>query len=341
MLTRHTKEVLKTMKKNTALFNILITFILLSACTISFAEDSAPINEAEETIPSENNSAEPKEEKIYIIPTPQTSRISALEDSLKIRRLTHQIDTLEASGEAFLTLYRPSLTRSTQGCVIILHSDNEHPDWPDAVAPLRNALPEHSWCTVSIEVPDITKRAQPVVAPTKTPDENSLETLELPNQETVFSRITETLNKAQNEGVEQFVFLGYKTGAAYALHFLANNQTTANALILIDIEPPATIENYYLAQQVREISQPTLDYYVNNNAGSDQFAMWRKQAANQRIEIKGDFIQLDALPDRANGKKSKQLLVQRVRGFLKQNTSQINQRKTLPNGRKGLFYESP
>lgn len=344
MLTRHTKEVLKTMKKNTALFNILITFMLLSTCTLSFAEDSAPESEVagdstaiQNTTSEDNNSVD----KVYIIPTPQASRISALENSLKIRRLTHQINILEANEEPFLTLYQPSLTSSIQGCTIILHSDNEHPDWPDAVAPLRNSLPKHSWCTISIEVPDITKRAEPVSTLIETKEESGPQILELPNQEMVFARIIATMNKAQNDGVEKFTFLGYKTGAAYALNFLANNQTTAEALMLIDIETPSTITNYNLAQQIRKVPQPILDYYVNSNAGSNQFATWRKQAANQRTEAIGDFIQLDSVPDRVTGKKSKQLLVQRVRGFLKQNTSQIDQRKTLPSVKKGLFYESP
>lgn len=324
------------MKKNTALFNILLTFLLLSTCNLSLAETSSPANET-----ANDN----KEDRSYIIPTPQASRISALETSLRIRHLTHQIDTLEANGEPFLTLYQPSLTSSTQGCVIILHSDNEHPDWPDAVAPLRNALPEHSWCTISIEVPDITKRAEAISTQITAQDDSTqtgnAQVIELPNQDVVFARILATITKAQSNEIEEFTLLGYKTGAAYALNFLANNPDAASALMLIDIETPATISHYNLAQQIRRIPQPILDYYVNNHAGSNQFAIWRKQAANQRTEAIGDFIQLDAVPDRVTGKKSKQLLVQRVRGFLKQNTSQIDQRKTLPNVKKGLFYESP
>ncbi|MEO9273675.1 DUF3530 family protein [Marinomonas sp. 5E14-1] len=319
------------MKKNTALFNILLTFLSLSACSLSLAETSAPVNEA-----TDDN----KEDRSYITPTPQASRISALETSLRIRHLSHQIDTLKANEEPFLTLYQPSLTSSTQGCVIILHSDNEHPDWPDAVAPLRNALPEHSWCTISIEVPDIIKRAEAISTQIIVQEDNA-QAVELPNQDVVFARILATITKAQSNEIEEFTLLGYKTGAAYALNFLANNPDTASALMLIDIETPATTSHYNLAQQVRGIPQPILDYYVNNHAGSNQFAIWRKQSANQREEAVGDFIQLDAVPDRVTGKKSKQLLVQRVRGFLKQNTNQIDQRKTLPSVKKGLFYESP
>ena len=326
------------MKKNKALLNIIIVLLSLSTSAALLAEESqaTPSNNTAAPTP-ETNVVDKKE---YILPTPQKSRIDALKASLNTRRLDHQIQTLEANGESFLTLYKPSITSSTQGCVIMLHSDNEHPDWPDAIAPLRNALPTHSWCTLSIEVPDIIKRAAPVK--TETPNEESNQpTVGLPNQAEVFARIQATINKAKTEGVTEFVFLGYKTGASYALSFLANNQAAGEALALIDIEAPLTLSNYDTAQQIRRVAQPILDYYVNSNAGSDQFATWRKQAANQRSVNKEDYIQLDALPDRATGKDSKQLLIQRVRGFLKQNTRQIHQQQRLPSVKKGLFYKSP
>ncbi|NVK74708.1 MAG: alpha/beta hydrolase family protein [Oceanospirillaceae bacterium] len=324
------------MNKFTALRYLIMALLSLFTVPNLWAEDSqAP---AGDTTTKPQDTPKKSTEK-YIVPKPQASRIEALEDSLKIKRLDHQIETLEANGESFLTLYRPSLTSSTQGCIILLHSDNEHPDWPDAIGPLRDAMPEHSWCTVSIEVPDIIKRAKPVKAPSPTADDTQ-PLNELPNQPMVFARIQATINKAQEEGVSQFTLLGYGTGASYALGFLSANKDAAEALVLIDIKSPPNLSDYEVAQQIRQVAQPILDYYVNKS-GRDQFAIWRKQAASQRIEKKGDFIQIDALPDRVNGKKNKPLLIQRVRGFLKQNTSQINQRKALPSVKKGLFYQSP
>jgi hypothetical protein len=330
------------MKKITAPLHVIIALLLLSTNTaFLFAEESqaAP---SSTTTPQQSTSPQTSpagSTKEYITPKPQASRIDALKASLTIRRLEHQIQTLEANTEAFLALYRPSLTSSTQGCVIMLHSDNEHPDWPDAIAPLRDAMPEYSWCTLSIEVPDIVKRAEPVKIATP-PADNNQSPIELPNQSIVFARIQSTIDYAKNQGVEQFTFLGYGTGASYALGFLAANKGAGEALALIDIESPPNLSDYEVAQQIRQIPHPILDYYVNKT-GSDQFAVWRKQAANQREDKIGDFTQIDALPDRVTGKNSKQLLVQRVRGFLKQNTSQISQRKALPSAKKGLFYESP
>uniref|UniRef100_A6VU58 DUF3530 family protein n=1 Tax=Marinomonas sp. (strain MWYL1) TaxID=400668 RepID=A6VU58_MARMS len=329
------------MKKFTALRHAIIALLSLSTNTALFAEESqaAPgsTTTPQQTTPVQTTPTQNAKE--YIIPKPQASRIDALKASLTIRRLDHQIQTLEANGEPFLALYRLSLTSSTQGCIIMLHSDNEHPDWPDAIAPLRDAMPEHSWCTISIEVPDIIKRAEPVKITTATA-ENTSSPKELPNQTLVFARIQATMDYAKTQGIEQFTFLGYGTGASYALGFLAANKNAGKALTLIDIESPPNLSDYEVAQQIRQIEQPILDYYVDKT-GNDQFAVWRKQAANQRTDKVGDFIQVNALPDRVTGKNSKQLLIQRVRGFLKQNTNQINQLKSLPSVKKGLFYGSP
>ena len=345
------------MKKFNALSHAIITLLFLSknlpvlaeepqAATNGTQEKPATPTESttNESTPAPNTSTQNNAE--YAIPQPQASRLNALKTSLMLRQLNHQILTLEANSEPFLTLYRRSMTSDTQGCILLLHSDNEHPDWPDAIAPLRNALPEYSWCTLSIDVPDIIKRADPIKINTSTPNDASIAdntqptSAELPNQAVVFGRIDAAIAYAKTQNIEQFSFLGYGTGASYALSFLAANQGAGNALILIDIESPAGSSSYEMAQKIRQVPQPILDYYVSSTR-SDQFAMWRKQAANQRAEKRGDFIQLDALPDRVTGKDSKQLLIQRVRGFLKQNTDQINQQKTLPSVKKGLFYESP
>ncbi|MDP5057008.1 MAG: alpha/beta hydrolase family protein [Marinomonas hwangdonensis] len=319
----------------TTILSLLVCFGL--STTLLAEEPQATPNTATTTEPPTNTVAENNQD--YVIPRPQSARIEALKSSLERRRLSHEIQNLEANGTDFLVLNKASMTDSTQGCVILLHADNEHPDWPDAIAPLRNALPEFSWCTLSMEVPDIIKRGEPIKLATQEEDAQPADSL--PNQDEVFARIQATIAQARSENIEQFVLLGYKTGAGYALSFLQQNQTAGMALVLIDIEPTIGISHYDLAQKIRQVAQPTLDYAVQNQAADIQFAAWRKQAANQRTQKNGEYIQLNATPDRVNGNDSKPLLIQRVRGFLKQHTSQITQRKSLPSVNKGLFYTSP
>lgn len=307
---------------------------------------TAPIIWAEETgssAPSTDDSG-----TLYVSPQPQLDRLNGLKSSLSIRRLDHQIQTLTADDIPFLTLYKASETSSTQGCVILLHADNQHPDWPDIIAPLRNALPKYSWCTFSIEVPDIIQRGQAINTKADEQGEeldntdNEQAEFELPDQSTIFARIQATIEEANAQEITQLVLLGYRTGASYALTFTAQNPEATQALALIDIDVPKQqntdpVSEYELAQRIRRVNQPILDYYVMRS-GSGQFATWRQQAANQRVADNAAYLQLDALPVPLSGEENKAAVVQTIRGFLKQQTKQIDQRNTLPSIEKGLFY---
>jgi len=290
-------------------------------------------------IQAEESSSTDSAAQTYVTPQPQVSRINALKSSLEGVQLEHQIQVLEAEGGPFLSLYRKSQTSSTQGCAILLHSDNEHPDWPEAIAPLRDKLTEYSWCTLSIEVPDITKRGQAIkITSTDSASESTEDSaLNLANQAIVFARIEAAIELAKADGVNEFALIGYRTGASYALAFSAQNKLAIQALALIDIQIPADMPSYQIAQLIRETPQPILDYYLSQPSRNQQFAQWRQQAGRQRENPQGQYIQKDAIPDRVTGQDSQALLVQRVRGFLKQNTKQISQRRPLPQVNKGLF----
>lgn len=340
------------MKKNIHLLRIAFPFVALTFCCTLFAAESTtapPTNNgvapaSKTTEPATQNSNKANDAK-RVIPTPQANRIRALETDLKQDQLSHQINILNADNTPFLTLYREASNNDSQGCAILFPADNEHPNWPIVIEPLRNALPEFSWCTISIEIPDITKLAQAVkVSPTNEAASSAAQTADtntLPNQKTVFDRVQAVIDDAKSKGAKQFVFIGYGTGAAYALAYLANNKDSATALALIDSESPKPTSEYALAQQIRQVNVPILDYYYGRSLEKKRFAVWRKQAANQRQGENGDYMQLDAIPETQGALDGRKILIQYVRGFLKQNTSQIDQTKALPEYKKGLFYKSP
>lgn len=313
---------------------------MLNASSLTYAAEDTPAagtqTNKSQTTPATNTPSKSTTKRIQ--PNPEKSRIEALKDTLKQNHLAHQINTLQAAGSSFLTLYRNALSGDTQGCAILLQSDNEHPNWPTVISPLRNTLPKYSWCTLSIELPDITKRAEAV----KTTPVIANNTIELPNQDMVFARIQATIEDVKNKGNDkQIILIGYGTGASYALHFLAQNKTLGDALILIDIIAPDTIPDYDLAQDLSLIEQPVLDYYLNDSPQSLRFATWRKQASNQKKGDTGVFTQLAATDIANSPTEDTQQVIQRIRGFLKQNTTQVEQLKPFPEYKKGLFYESP
>ncbi|QLF92851.1 alpha/beta hydrolase family protein [Pseudomonas sp. ABC1] len=65
-----------------------------------------------------------------------------------------QFRQLQADNEAFAGFWLPANTAKPKGVVILLPSDGEHADWPNAVAPLRQNLPDAGWHTLSLTLPD-------------------------------------------------------------------------------------------------------------------------------------------------------------------------------------------
>ncbi len=71
---------------------------------------------------------------------------------------------LQAGGDTFLALWKPANTSDPKGVVIILPGAGETADWPQAIAPLRNKLPDTEWASLSLTLPDmLSEAAQPRV----------------------------------------------------------------------------------------------------------------------------------------------------------------------------------
>ncbi len=67
---------------------------------------------------------------------------------------------LDASGHRFLAIYTEPESQPPRGGAIVLHGRGFHPDWDQVAAPLRTALPEHGWSTLSLQMPVLGKTAK-------------------------------------------------------------------------------------------------------------------------------------------------------------------------------------
>ncbi len=274
-----------------------------------------------------------------VMPSAQQTRINGLIERLSTNR-AHEIETIEANGESFLGLFEESASGDPQGCLLMLHNDHGHPDWPQVISPLRHSLPEHSWCTLSIEIPDVEDRAA-----LTTPEVANLDgdntSVALPNEETVFARINAAQQRIREKGYNQVAYLGYRTGAAYALRYAAENNISGQALILIEPRTIAPMTDFQFSQEIRRLRLSVLDYYFDRTYRAHQFARMRESAANKRTVRNQNYVQINAVPDARYDATGDKRLEQRVWGFLKQNTVQRNQRKELPEFEKSLFFDSP
>lgn len=86
------------------------------------------------------------------------AREERLKDEIIDAILDGDPEMLSADGHEFLTIYTEA--DEARGAVIVLHGRGFHPDWADAVNPLRVGLVEHGWNTLSVQMPVLEKTAK-------------------------------------------------------------------------------------------------------------------------------------------------------------------------------------
>jgi len=273
------------------------------------------------------------------VPSSQAIRMLGLASQLS-KNSSHEMQTLNFNGEDFLALFRDATTGDTQGCIILLHGDNEHPDWPNVIHPIRTKLNENSWCTLSIEVPDVYPKESISIATPFNSIENETQEINLPNQNVIFGRIDTAMDFLDSLEYETLTLLGHRTGASYALKYSADNALSEGVLIIISPISPSNINSFDMSQAIESINIPILDYYFDVSSKEVRFAQERQNAANKRIDKSIIYQQIKALPDQRDQAAGEKRLTQRVWGFLKQNTQQKNQQRALPSSSKGLFHKT-
>ena len=78
----------------------------------------------------------------------------ALAQELKLFGLSdNEVLWLGEGKNQYLGLMTPDFSGTTVGNILILHDNQQHPDWPGNVHELRTELPKSGWSTLSISVP--------------------------------------------------------------------------------------------------------------------------------------------------------------------------------------------
>ena len=68
---------------------------------------------------------------------------------------------LDAAGRSFLAIHTEAEAGSgPPRAIIVMHGRGFHPDWTEVAGPLRTALPEHGWDTLSLQMPVLGKEAK-------------------------------------------------------------------------------------------------------------------------------------------------------------------------------------
>ncbi|MCF5746426.1 alpha/beta hydrolase family protein [Pseudomonas tremae] len=273
----------------------------------------------------------------------------AQEDELALERQLPREDQqqLKAGDESFLALWKPANSEAPQGAVIIVPGDDESPDWPDAVGPLRRKFPDVGWSSLSITLPDaqdttlIAREPDTAAAdanaekPKETPKDTAEKTPDPAAEaeaqaaaatakaaadeernkaqaERIFARIESAISFAQQNKAHSIVLVGHSSGAYWAARFL-NERTSpvVQKLVMIAAREPVNPAPTLL-EMVPSLKIKTADFVYKNPV--DLAAKARLQAS-KRAKGPG-FTQIALINIIGNESTEQDQLFRRVRGWI-------------------------
>ncbi len=249
---------------------------------------------------------------------------------------------LQAGADTFLALWKPANTAEPKGAVIIIPGAGETVDWPQAISPLRNKLPDAKWSSLSITLPDvqsdaIAPRVMEMPPTLKAPETGSkdsttaapieqaaggeaevadkaiAETTEEQSKaaaERIFARIDAAIAYAEQQSARSIVVLGHGTGAYWAARYLSEKQPSqVEKFVMVAAQTPAAAK-----PELVELTLPTADIFYMDKPLDRNAALARMQASKRLKSSAFSQVSLKALP--GDAKAEQEQLVRRVRGWL-------------------------
>jgi dienelactone hydrolase len=253
---------------------------------------------------------------------------------------------LQAGAETFLALWKPANTAEPKGAVIIIPGAGESVDWPQAISPLRNKLPDAEWSSLSITLPDlqsdaIAPRIAQVAPAPKAADTGSKDSTTAPpieqaaggeadvadkaiaetteeqskaDAERIFARIDAAIAFAEQQSARRIVVLGHGTGAYWAARYLSEKQPSqVEKFVMIAAQTPVAGKPA-LAELTPTLKLPTADLFYMDKPLDRNAALERLQASKRLKTSAFSQVSLKALP--GNAKAEQEQLFRRVRGWL-------------------------
>lgn len=290
----------------------------------------------------------PAEKPVERQPLPERSQEEASALERKIPQQEQQ--QLQAGSESFLALWKPANSGDPEGVVIIVPGTGESADWPQAISPLRQKLPDAAWGTLSLSLPDLNVDTLPpraVEAPKAAVDTSSKEasTVAKPVEQAasaesegtdpavapgadeqdktdasrIFARIDAAVAFAQTQSARSVVLLGHGTGAWWAARYLTEKPPAqVQKLIMVAAQTPASRQPD-LQQLAPALKLPTADFFYQDASQSRKAAQARAQAS-KRLKNEGyKQISLKAFP--GNSPAGQEQLYRRIRGWLSPQTA--------------------
>lgn len=175
---------------------------------------------------------------------------------------------LEADGHEFLSIYTEA--DDAAGAVLILHGRGYHPDWAEAVNPLRVGLIEHGWNTLSIQLPVLEKAAKYYDY--------------VPIFDEATPRIDAAIEYLREQGNEKIIIIAHSCGAHMAMQYVRNRGEKAfDAYIGIGMGATDYKQPMREPLPLDQMKKPVLDIY-----GGDDYPAVQRLAAIRAQQMGGE-----------------------------------------------------
>ncbi|NEX22151.1 DUF3530 family protein [Thiorhodococcus mannitoliphagus] len=177
---------------------------------------------------------------------------------------------LQADGHPFLGIFTQAEDPESKAAAIIVHGIGAHPNWPQVVYPLRTALPQHGWSTLSLQMPILPNDAAPG-AYAALIDE-------------VPPRLDAGINFLKERGVETIVIIAHSLGATMSAYYLSTGDRDVQGFVAVGMAGGIQDSRILTAQMAQKITVPILDIYGSDDAaGVLAAASQRKALADKAI----------------------------------------------------------
>ncbi|MFJ3469141.1 alpha/beta hydrolase family protein [Pseudomonas sp. NPDC090201] len=314
-----------------AMFPAICLTLILPCSQMTLAADTAPAS-----------GAKPEEKAPERAVLPSRSQ----EDSLALERRIPQIEQqqLQAGDESFLALWKPANVDEPKGAVVIVPGAGESADWPNAVGPLRNKLPDVGWASLSLTLPDAYEDgvfARAAEAPAtddkaaadkdkaKAPDPGASAEADAAAAaaqaaaqverdkaiaEKIFARIDSAVTFAQQNKAHSVVLLGHGTGAYWAARYMSERPAPAVQKLVMVTAVQTNQQTPTLLQLLPTLKVPTADFVNRELAVPRQQAKDRLDVSKRIKNARFTQVALNAIPGNTAGEQDQ--LFRRVRGWL-------------------------
>lgn len=211
----------------------------------------------------------------------------------------HEVVKLEAGGTAFEGLFRETTARQTRGAIIMLHGRDSGANDLAIVDPLRVALPDRGWSSLSLVLPE--------AKPDPVDQEKALAHAE--------ERVKAGVEFLKGKDARTLILLGHDLGARVLVGYLTKQADPAvKAAVVIDPVPMVFAPGSGLAaERVARVRFPLLDLRTGRDTPVSE-----EDARAWRVAFRGDpgYRQSTLNDPHADWKDMEEFVRNRIHGWL-------------------------